>query len=164
MRAVRSTRSSSWSKLRAISCGALARPDVQRLRGALRLLQRGALGQLRREHERPEHVAQLLDAELVLERLHARAVDDDAERLEARREAAADLLDRAQGAVGGGDREQAGLGDDGDAVARGPGGAGERVERRRAVDEHELVVVLDVGERLLELPDVADRWGAARRS
>ena len=93
--------------------GALARPDVQRLRRALRLLQRGALRQLRREHERPEHVAQLLDAELVLERLHARAVDDDAERLQAGGEAAADLLDRAQRAVGRGDREQAGLGDDG---------------------------------------------------
>ena len=50
----------------------------------LRLLQRGALGQLRREHERTEHVAEFLDAELVLERLHAGTIHDDAERLEAR--------------------------------------------------------------------------------
>ena len=94
----------------------------------------------------------------------AGAVHDDAERLQPGGEAAADLLDRAQRAVGGGDREQAGLGDDGDAVARRPRGAGERVERRGAVDEHEVVVGLDVGEGLFELPDVADRSGAGRRS
>ena len=64
--------------------GALAGPDVQRLRRALRLLQRRALGQLRAQNQGTEHVAQLLDAELVLERLRAHAVDDDAEGLEAR--------------------------------------------------------------------------------
>src|SRR5690606_27106693 len=133
----------------------LAGPDVQGLRGALRLLQRRALGQLRLEHERAEHVAELLDAELVLDRLRAHAVHDDAEGLQTRREAATDLLDRAQGAVGGGDGEQARLGHDGDAVARGPRRARQGVERGRAVDEHEVVLVLDEGERLLHLPDVA---------
>ena len=43
-----------------------------------------------------------------------------------------------------------------DAVAGRPRGARERVERRRAVDEHEVVVGLDVGESFFELPDVAD--------
>jgi hypothetical protein len=122
----------------------------------LRLLQRGPLGQLRREHERAEHVAELLDAELVLERLHAGTVHDDAERLQAGGEPAADLLDRAEGPVGGGHREESGLGDDGHTVGRSPGGAGEGVQRRRAVDEDEVVVLLDVGEGLFELPDVAD--------
>jgi len=134
----------------------LARPDVQGLGSALGLLQRGALRQLRREHERPEHVAQLLDAELVLERLHARAVHDDAEGLQARRDAAADLLDRAECAIGRRDGEQPGLGHDDDAVGCRPRRACERVERRRTVDEHELVLLLDVRERLLEFPDVAD--------
>jgi hypothetical protein len=57
---------------------------VERLGGALGLLQRGALGQLRAEHQRAEHVAQFLDPKLVLERLNASAVDDDPERLQAR--------------------------------------------------------------------------------
>lgn len=133
----------------------ISRPDVQRLGGTLRLLQRGALRQLRGEHEGPEHVAQLLDAELVLDGLGAHAVHDDAERLQTRGEAAADLLDRAKGTVGRGDGEQAGLGDDHDAVTRRPCRAGQRVQRRCAVDEHEVVVGLDGCERLFELPHVA---------
>ncbi len=82
--------------------GAFARPDVERLGRTLCLLQRRTLRQLGAEHQRPEHVAQLLDAELVLERLHPCAVDDDAQRLQSRRQTAADLLDRAQRTVGGG--------------------------------------------------------------
>ena len=136
--------------------GRVSRPDVQRLRGALSLLQRGALRKLRGEDERPEHVAQLLDAELVLDGLRAHAVHDDAERLQPRREAAADLLDRAEGAVGCGDGEQAGFGDDHDAVARRPRRAGQGVQRRRAVDQHEVVVGLDGCEGLFQLPHVAD--------
>ncbi len=143
---------------------------MQRLGGTLSLLQRRALGQLRGEHERPEHVAQLLDAELVLDRLGAHAVHHDAERLEPGRESAPDLLDRAEGAVGCGDGEEAGFGDDHDTVARSPRRAGQRVQGRRAVDEHEVVVGFDGGEGLFELPHVAhtrvravevDRGGAA---
>lgn len=133
----------------------VARPDVQRLGGALRLLERCALGELGGEDERSEHVPQFLDAELVLDRLRAHAVHDDAQRLQAGGESAADLLDRAQGAVGRGHREQAGLGDDHHAVARGPGRTREGVERRRAVDENEVVVGLDRREGLFELPHVA---------
>jgi len=129
---------------------------VQRLGRALRLLQRGALGQLGAEHERAKHVSQLLDPELVLEGLHSGAVHDDTERLEPGGEAAADLFNGAQSAIGGGNREQARLGDDRDTVTRSPGGAGQCIERRRAVDEHEVVVGLDVGQCLLELPDLAN--------
>lgn len=132
----------------------IAGPDVQRLRGTLGLLQRGALGQLRGEHERSEHVAKLLDAELVLDGLRAYAVHDDAEGLEPGRESPTDLLDGAEGAVGGGDGEQSGFRDHHDAVAGGPGGAGERVQGGSTVDEDEVVVGLDRGERLLELPHV----------
>ncbi len=128
---------------------------MQRLRGPLRLLKRRALGKLGREHEGTEHVAQLLDAELVLDRLRTHAVHHDAERLEAGREPATDLLDRAQRAVRGCHGEETGLGDDHHAVARRPGGTGESVERRGAVDQDEVVVGLDGGQRLFELPDVA---------
>jgi len=135
---------------------AFAGPDVQRLRGTLCLLQRRALGQLGRENERSEHVAQFLDAELVLKRLNASTVDDDAEGLQARGQAAANFLDGAQRTVGCSDGEQAGLCDDGHAVGRCPGGAGQSVERWRAVDENEVVVLFDVGESFFELPDVAN--------
>ncbi len=143
---------------------------MERLGGPLCLLQRRALGQLRGEDERTEHVAQLLDAELVLDRLRAHTVDHDAERLQARGETSTDLLDRTKSAVGGGDREEAGLGDDHHAVAGSPGSAGERVQRGRAVDEHQVVVCFDGCQRLFELPDVAharvrsvevDRGGAS---
>jgi hypothetical protein len=136
--------------------GALARPDVQGLGGSLCLLQRGALRQLRAEHEGAEHVAEFLDPELVLERLHASPVNDDAERLQPGGETAPDLLDRTQGTIGGGHGEQPGLGHHGDPVRCGPGGAGEGVEGGGAVDEHEVVVGLDVSEGLLELPDLPD--------
>lgn len=134
----------------------VAGPDVQRLGGTLSLLQRGALGKLGGEHERPEHVAQLFDAELVLDRLRAHPVDDDAQRLQTGGEAATDLFDRAQRAIGGCDREQPGLGDHHDAVAGSPGGARQGVQRRGAVDQDEVVVGFDGSERLFELPDVAD--------
>jgi hypothetical protein len=136
--------------------GALAGPHVKRLGRTLSLLQRGAFRQLRAQHERAEHVTQLLDAELVLERLHASAIDDDAERLEAGREPAADLLDGAKGAVRCRHGEQPGLGHDGDPIRRGPCRARECVEGGGAVDEYEVVVVLHVGEGLLELPDLPD--------
>jgi hypothetical protein len=93
----------------------------------------------------------------VLERLHAGTIHDDAERLEAWGEPAADLLDRTERAIGRGHREQAGLRHDRHAVAGGPRRAGEGVQRRGAVDQHELVVGLHVREGLLELPDLADR-------
>lgn len=108
--------------------GRVSGPDVQGLGRALGLLQRRALGQLRREDERAEHVAQLLDAELVLDRLRSDAVDDDAERLQTRGEASADLLDRAKRAVGRGNGEQARFGHDHDAVAGRPRGAREGIE------------------------------------
>lgn len=133
----------------------VARPDVQGLGGALRLLQRRAFRKLGGEHERAEHVAELLDAELVLDGLRTHAVHHDAERLESRRETAADLLDRAEGTVGCGDGEEAGLGDDHDAVARRPRRAGQGIQRRCAVDEHEVVLGLDGCESLLQLPHVA---------
>lgn len=148
----------------------VTRPDVQGLRGALGLLQRRALRKLGGEHERTEHVAEFLDAELVLDGLGAHAVHDDAERLESRRETAADLLDRAEGAVGCGDGEEAGLGDDHDAVTGSPCGAGQGVQGRCAVDEDEVVLGLDGREGLFQLPHVAharvravevDRGGAA---
>lgn len=137
--------------------GAVSWPDVERFCCTLRLLERRTLGQLRTENERAEHVAQFLDPELVLHRLRTHPVDDDAEGLEARAEAATDLLDGAQRAVGGGHGEQAGLGDDDDPVTGRPRRAGEGVERGGAVDEHEVVVVLDVREGLFEFPDVTDR-------
>ena len=129
---------------------------MKRLRRTLGLLQRGSLWQLRAEHERAEHVAQLLDAELVLDRLNTCPVHDYAERLKSGAEPAANLFNRPQGAVGGRDREQARFGDHGHPVAGSPRRAGEGVQRRRAVDEHEIVVGLDVGERLFKLPNIAD--------
>lgn len=134
----------------------VARPDVERLGGTLSLLQRRTLRQLRGEDEGPEHVAQLLDAELVLDRLRAHAVHDDAERLQSRREPAADLLDRTEGAVGRCHGEEARFGDDHDAVARRPRGSGQCIQRWRAVDEDEVVVGFDGSEGLLELPHIAD--------
>ncbi len=128
---------------------------MERLGRTLCLLQRRALGQLRGEDERTEHVAQLLDAELVLDRLRAHAVDHDAERLQAWGETSTDLLDRAESTVGRGDGEEAGFGDDHHAVTRGPGCAGEGIQRGRAVDEDQVVVRLDGSQRLFELPDVA---------
>lgn len=108
--------------------GAVARPDVQRFRRALRLLERRALGQLGAEYEGTEHVAQFLDPELVLHRLRTHTVDDDAEGLQAGAEAAPDLLDRAQRTVGRGHGEQSGLGHDDDPVTSRPRRAGEGVE------------------------------------
>lgn len=136
---------------------ALARPDVHGLGCALCLLESGALRQLGGEHEGTEHVPQLLDAELVLERLGPHAVHDDAEGLEARRETAADLLDGPQRTVGGGDGEQTGLRHDAHAITRGPRCTRQSIEGRRTIDEDEVILRLDVRERLLELPDVTDR-------
>ncbi len=122
----------------------------------LRLLQRRALRKLGAENEGAKHVAEFLDAELVLKGLRTHAVDDDAERLQAGGEATADLLDGTQSAVCGGNGEQAGLGHDGNAVAGRPRRTREGIEGGRAVDEHQVVVGLDVGESLFEFPDVAD--------
>ncbi len=101
---------------------------MQRFGCALCLLERGALRQLGAEHEGAEHVAEFLDPELVLHGLRSDPVDDDAEGLQARAQTPADLLDGAQRAVGSGDGEQSGLGDDDDPVTGGPRRAGERVE------------------------------------
>ena len=59
-------------------------------------------------------------------------------------------------AIGCGNGEQAGLGNDRHPIARRPRRPGQGIERRGGVDQHEVVVGLDVGERLLELPDVPD--------
>ena len=71
----------------------------RRRRRTLRLLQRRALGELRVQHERAEHLAQFTDAELVLNGLRLRAVDQDAERLESGAHATPDLFDGAQEAA-----------------------------------------------------------------
>ena len=85
------------------------------------------------------------------------AVDDETQRLDLRGAALAQLIGRTQGAVGCGDGEEARLGDDGYPAARRPGGAGEPVEARRAVDEDEPVALRDAAERILETTQVALR-------
>ena len=62
--------------------GAGGVPALDRQAGALGLLDRGAVGQHVAEHQRPEQLPQLGDAELVLGVARAHAVDQHAERLE----------------------------------------------------------------------------------
>ncbi len=136
-----------------------AGPAVDRHAGALRLLERGTLGDRRREDERAEHVRELGHPVAVLGGAVAVAVDHDPEGLQLGCDGAAEVVDGAQGAVGRGDGEQRRLGDHHGAVAGHEPGSGEAAERRRAVDDDEPVVVARP-ERLTEAGEGALRGPA----
>ena len=119
--------------------GARGVPPLDRQAGTLGLLDRRPVGQHVAEHQRPEQLAELGDAELVLAVARPHAVDHHAQRLQVRVTALALGLDGVEGALYPGDGEHRRVGHQHRPLRGGQGAAGELAQRRRAVDDHQAV-------------------------
>jgi len=102
-----------------------------------------------------KHLAHLIDSELVLDGLWSDPVDHHSERSETRRDSALQLAHGPERSLRRSHGEQTGLRDDEDPVARCPRHAGQAVERRWTVNQHQVVVSFDLGEDLFHPPNLA---------